>query len=72
MILALRRQLQWRLCVGIINHIKDGKLSSGAGSTPVEPPVLERLEPRILLSGDGLLYDSAPDPLLHSAQPVVQ
>ena len=27
------------------------------------PPILEKLEPRILLSGDGLLYAAAPDPL---------
>ena len=57
---------------GILRRIRGGKLSSSAGSKPVMPPVLDGLEPRILLSGDGLLYDSAPDPLLHSAQLVVQ
>jgi len=34
--------------------------------------VLERLEPRILLSGDSLLYAVAPDPLLDSPRQVVQ
>ena len=60
------------LCGEYLGASKDRKLASCAGSTPVVIPVLERLEPRILLSGDGLLYDSAPDPLLHSAQLVVQ
>ena len=57
---------------GIFRRIKGGKPSLVAGSTPVMPPVLERLEPRILLSGDGLLYNAAPDPLLHITQPLVQ
>jgi len=37
--------------------------TSRADSTPIKPPVLERLEPRILLSGDGLLNIAPPDPL---------
>ncbi|MBL7189512.1 MAG: LEPR-XLL domain-containing protein [Phycisphaerae bacterium] len=49
--------------LGILNRIKDRKRSSWTGSMPIKPPILERLEPRILLSGDGLLNIAPLDPL---------
>jgi hypothetical protein len=44
-------------------HIKERKSTSGTNSMPVRLLLLEKLEPRILLSGDSLLYAAAPDPL---------
>ena len=49
--------------LGIFKRIRDHRSTKRADSAPVKPPVLERLEPRILLSGDGLLNVDAPDPL---------
>ena len=49
--------------LGIFRRIKYRKLSSSADSVPVKPPVLEKLEPRILLSGDSLFNIALPDPL---------
>ena len=60
------------MALGILRQIRDPKSSSNTDSKPVKPIILERLEPRILLSGDGLLYAAAPDPLLDSTQSVVQ
>ncbi|MBC8218305.1 MAG: LEPR-XLL domain-containing protein, partial [Planctomycetes bacterium] len=56
----------------IFRRTKDRKPSSRRDSKLVTPPVLERLEPRILLSGDGLLNFAPPDPLQDDAQQVVQ
>jgi len=62
--------------LGIFRRITYRKLSSSADSVPVKPPVLEKLEPRILLSGDGLLNIAPPDPfqdaLLNTMPQVVQ
>ena len=58
--------------MGIFKHITERKSSLSTDSKPVKPIVLERLEPRILLSGDGLLYAATYDPLLESVQPIVQ
>ncbi|MHC4207524.1 MAG: DUF4347 domain-containing protein, partial [Planctomycetota bacterium] len=58
--------------MGILRQTKDRKLSSSAVSTPVKPPLLEKLEPRILLSADSLLSAAAPDPLADSTQQAVQ
>ena len=59
-----------------LKHIKDQKLSSSTNSNPVRPILLERLEPRILLSGDSLLSAAAPDSLhdmlLDNTQQMVQ
>jgi hypothetical protein len=55
-----------------MKHISDRKASSNIASIPVKPPILEKLEPQILLSGDGLLYATAPDPLLNSIHVVDQ
>ncbi|MBW1945920.1 MAG: LEPR-XLL domain-containing protein, partial [Deltaproteobacteria bacterium] len=56
--------------MGIFRRIKDRKLHSSTGPVPVKPPVLERLEPRILLSGDGLLSIAPPDPFQDTPQVV--
>ncbi|MBL7189126.1 MAG: cadherin-like domain-containing protein [Phycisphaerae bacterium] len=62
--------------MGILKHIKDRRLFPSTDSEPVRPPVLERLEPRIMLSGDGLLSIAPPDPfqdaLLNTMPQVVQ
>jgi len=59
-----------------LKHIKDQKLSSSTNSKPVRPILLEKLEPRILLSGDSLLSAAAPDSLhdmlLDNTQQMVQ
>jgi len=49
--------------LGIFKHIKDWRSSRKTSSKLVKPPVLEVLEPRILLSGDGLLSIAPPEPL---------
>ena len=46
----------------LLRRITNRKRSFSPDSKPVVPPVLEKLEPRILLSGDGLLHVAAPDP----------
>ena len=56
----------------MFRRIKDRKLYSNTDSVPAKPPVLEKLEPRILLCGDGLLNIAPPDPLLDNTQQVVQ
>ena len=56
--------------MGILKRIKDHKLFPSRDSAPVKPPVLERLEPRILLSGDGLLNIAPPDPIQDTPQVV--
>ena len=60
------------MALGVFRHIKDGKLSQGAESRSSNPMLLEKLEPRILLSADSLLAVAAPDPLADSMQPMVQ
>jgi len=59
-----------------LKHIKDRKLASSTNSEQARPTLLEKLEPRILLSGDSLLYAAAPDALqetlLDSPQYVIQ
>ncbi len=57
--------------LGVFRRIKDRKLSSSADSAPVKAPVLEKLEPRILLSADSLLIAAVPDPLEDNTQQVV-
>ncbi|MFC1635848.1 DUF4347 domain-containing protein, partial [Planctomycetota bacterium] len=52
-------------------HIKDRRSSSSTESKNSLPTFLEKLEPRILLSGDGLLSSAAPDPLIDMTSPVV-
>ena len=42
-----------------LKHIDEGNSSLSADSIPLRPVLLERLEPRILLSGDGLLVNAA-------------
>ena len=50
--------------MGIFRSIIGRKSSSNPGSRSVRSPVFERLEPRIMLSGDGLLSClNTPDPL---------
>ena len=56
--------------LGIFGRIKDRGTFPQAGSAPVKPAVLERLEPRILLSGDGLLSIAPPDPFQDTPQVV--
>ena len=62
--------------MGISKHIKICKPHRDINSKTTNPIVLEKLEPRILLSGDSLLYAVAPDPLqntlLDSTKQVVQ
>jgi len=48
--------------LGIFKRIKDCRPHPDINSKGTNPIVLEKLEPRILLSGDGLL-NIAPDPL---------
>ena len=54
--------------LGIFGRIKDRRLSSSTDPKPVNPPTFERLEPRILLSGDGLFSATAPDPFQDTPQ----
>ena len=54
-----------------LKHIKDRRSSSTTESKNSPPTFLEKLEPRILLSGDGLLSSVAPDPLIDMASPIV-
>jgi len=54
----------------VFKYFKDRKLHSSTDAAPAKPPVLERLEPRILLSGDGLLNIAPPDLLQDTAQVV--
>ena len=50
--------------MGRLRRITVGKASSGKDSKPFKPAMLERLEPRIMLSGDGLLSClNLPDPV---------
>jgi len=42
-------------------HIIDRKLTSNTNCKRSKPTLLEKLEPRILLSGDNLLHAAAPD-----------
>ena len=58
--------------LGVFRHIKGRQLSSGKPSKSNSSTLVERLEPRILLSGDGVLYSAAHDPLLENMQPIVQ
>jgi hypothetical protein len=62
--------------LGIFEPIRDNKLRSSTDAVQVKPPALERLEPRILLSGDGLLNIVPPNPLqdmlINSTPEVVQ
>ena len=62
--------------LGILRRISVRKLSSRTASRPFHPPALEKLEPRILLSGDGLLSvvqpDLPQDTLLDSTPQIVQ
>ena len=51
--------------MGLFKRIKKWKQSWGTNSRPIRPASIERLEPRILLSGDGLL-SVMPDPLQDS------
>ena len=53
-------------------HIRDLKSSSSADSKNLLPTFLEKLEPRILLSADGLLSVATPDPLLDAIPRTVQ
>ena len=52
-------------------HIKDRRSSSSTESRNTPTAFLEKLEPRILLSGDGLLSSAAPEPLIDVTSPVV-
>ena len=56
--------------MGILRRIRDHRSTKRGDSAPVKPPVLERLEPRILLSGDGLLNIAPPDPFQDTPQVV--
>ncbi len=62
--------------LGILRRISVRELFSRTASQPFHPPALEKLEPRILLSGDGLLSavqpDSPQDTLLDNTQQAVQ
>ncbi|MBL7186966.1 MAG: leucine-rich repeat domain-containing protein, partial [Phycisphaerae bacterium] len=58
--------------MGVSNHIKGRKASLSTDFAPFNPTLFERLEPRILLSGDGLLSAAAPDPFLDTMPQVVQ
>ena len=62
--------------LGILRRFSVRKPSSRTASQPFHPPGFEKLEPRILLSGDGLLGvvqpDSPEDTLLDKTQQVVQ
>jgi len=60
------------MALGVSRHIKDCNLSLGANSKPFNPALFEKLEPRILLSADGLLIAAVPDPVQDSTQPMVQ
>lgn len=51
------------MVVKILNRFKDRRTSLSADSMPYQPTLIERLEPRILLSGDGLISMGVPDPL---------
>ncbi|MFC1795320.1 LEPR-XLL domain-containing protein [Planctomycetota bacterium] len=54
-------------------RIRDSKSYWSTSSKMTKPIELEKLEPRILLSGDGLLSNIAPpDPLLDGMQQPVQ
>jgi len=52
-------------------YIKDRRSSPSTESKGIYPTFLEKLEPRILLSGDGLLSLAAPDPLIDTVSQVV-
>ena len=61
--------------MGIFERIKDRKPSWNTNSKKITPIVLEKLEPRILLSGDSLLYAATSqlyDPLDNNAQQITQ
>jgi len=61
--------------LGIFERIKDRKPSWNTNSKKITPIVLEKLEPRILLSGDSLLYAATSqlyDPLDSNAQQITQ
>ncbi|MBN2181415.1 MAG: NF038122 family metalloprotease, partial [Sedimentisphaerales bacterium] len=54
--------------MGLLKRIKEWKQSLGKNPGPVGPAYIERLEPRILLSGDGLLaVEAAENELLANA-----
>ncbi|MBN2316291.1 MAG: LEPR-XLL domain-containing protein [Sedimentisphaerales bacterium] len=53
-------------------YTKGWKISSSTESKTHRPPLLERLEPRILLSGDGLLSAVVPDPFLDTMPQLAQ
>ena len=53
-----------------LRHIWGQKLASSVDSSPFRRAFLEKLEPRILLSGDGLLSAAMPDPLQDTPQVV--
>ena len=53
-------------------RIKNQKQFSSTDSKLYNLTILEQLEPRILLSGEGLLSIDTPDPLLDSNQPVAE
>ncbi|MBN2313515.1 MAG: choice-of-anchor D domain-containing protein [Sedimentisphaerales bacterium] len=53
-------------------HSKDRTSPPSANSKSPDPVFLEKLEPRILLSGDGLLCSAALDPLIDTRPNVVQ
>jgi len=61
--------------LGLFKRIKDWNQSRRTNSKAIKP-VIEKLEPRILLSADGLLGVTVPellqDPLLDNTQEVIQ
>ena len=58
--------------LGLLRYIKDCKPRLGRESESPSSMQLERLEPRVLLSADGLLIPGAPDLLEDTTQPMVQ
>ena len=56
----------------IFKRIKSRRSSLSTDSKSPKPMLLEKLEQRILLSGDGLLTVAAPGPIQDSMQPMVQ
>ena len=58
--------------LGLFGYIRNWKPRLGRRGEPPTPMELERLEPRIMLSGDGLLGVAPLDPLLDNAQQVIR
>ena len=58
--------------MGLFKHIKNWIQSRSANSKPTRPAELERLEPRILLSADGLLGITIPETLVDNTEQVIQ